>query len=370
MSVVSNALESSSSRPPRSLNRQTVLEEDEYTEALSHIIARDFFPSIAHLDATNDYLDALRSDDPLLINASVRRLEDLNTPITRMSARTWGTPSQTPYRMGPLETPLRTPQEAEPPTKRARYDIDMSLDTFQARYTSEDNSSFTEILEDENRKRKEKYSWAWEAQKRVEAQRDRMLEARERLLIEPPPGVGVREKFVIEAPEVRGMITASGESERATAVEGKDDNVEGGDEDKEKQLAVVPTEGESEGEVDVMAPKKDTRPAGVDGWKFKARNALMFPPDADISPYHPLTSKTTEDLKVAAKIIKYDSTRLPEQDNRPTDSISAPPSPTRSRIDAAIAGTPCRRMAGTSHSSLLYPHLHLQKWVQLRSSNL
>ena len=29
-----------------SLNRQAVLDEDEYTTALSHIIARDFFPSV------------------------------------------------------------------------------------------------------------------------------------------------------------------------------------------------------------------------------------------------------------------------------------------------------------------------------------
>lgn len=38
-----------------------------------------------------------------------------------------------------------------------------------------------------------------------------------------------------------------------------------------KALAVVKKAEEEEGrEVDVMAPKKDTRPAGVDGWKFKA----------------------------------------------------------------------------------------------------
>ncbi|KAK7694867.1 hypothetical protein QCA50_002055 [Cerrena zonata] len=220
---MSNAVASSSSQPPRSLNRQVVLEEDEYTEALSHIIKRDFFPSLSHLDATNSYLDALKSNDSSLIQASVRRLEDLNTPLTRRSRQTWQTPSQTPYRMGPSETPLRTPIGEEPPLKRLRYDTEMNLDEFQARYTSEDNSSFTQILEEENRKRKEKYGWAWEAQKRVEAQRERMLEARERLLIEPPPGVGVREKFLIEASTPKGLITAGEESEKDETTEEKDE---------------------------------------------------------------------------------------------------------------------------------------------------
>ena len=153
-----------SSQPVRSLNRQVVLEEDEYTEALSHIIARDFFPSLVHLDATNNYLDALRTQDPQLIQASVRRLEDLQTPVSRRG-RPWQTPSQTPYAAGPSDTPLRTPRGAdgEAPAKRPRYETDMSLDAFQAKYTSEDNSSFTQILDDENRRRKEKYGWAWDA---------------------------------------------------------------------------------------------------------------------------------------------------------------------------------------------------------------
>ncbi|OBZ79084.1 Protein DGCR14 [Grifola frondosa] len=325
---------STSSQAPRSLNRQVVLDEDEYTEALSHIVARDFFPSLVHLDATNDYLDALHSKDPQAIQASVRRLEGLATPVSRHS-RPWQTPSQTPYAAGPSDTPLRTPR-GEAPAKRARYDTNMSLDNFQAKYTSEDNSSFTQILEEENRKRREKWGWAWEAQKRVEAQRDRMLEGRERLLIEAPPATGVREKFRIEAPALAGLI-----ADVPFVYEEEEDEVEdildGTHKQPEQTQAVVVKEKE---EVDVMAPKKDTRPAGVDGWKFKTRNALMFPPDADQSPYHPSASKALENAKSAPRVIKYGNTRLPEQDETRAGSPSAPPSPTRSRIDAAIAGTP------------------------------
>jgi protein DGCR14 len=148
----------------------------------------------------------------------------------------------------------------------------MSLDDFQARYTSEDNASFTQIMDEENRKRKERWGWAWEAQKRVEDQRDRMIEARERMMIEPAQAPGVREKFVIEAPTVAGLITQSGESLKESEGEIQDAK----DNDKGKEVATL---GEDDEPMDVMAPRKDTRPAGVDGWNFKvclARTRLLF----------------------------------------------------------------------------------------------
>lgn len=258
------------SETSRSLSYQQVLEEDEYTAALSGIIARDFFPSLVHLDATNEYLDAISSNDPHLISASVRRLQEVNSTPATYRRRPWQTPSETPYGAGPSETPLRTPR-GEPVVKRPRFDTNMSLDNFQARYTSEDNASFTQIMDDENRKRKERWGWAWEAQKRVEAQRDRMLEARERMMIEPAQAPGVREKFVIEAPTVAGLITQSGES----LTESKEWEQDTNDADKGKEVAIFSGAAGEHEPVDVMAPRKDTRSAGVDGWKFKVCKAQV-----------------------------------------------------------------------------------------------
>ena len=68
----------------------------------------------------------------------------------------------------------------------------------------------------------------------------------------------------------------------------------------------------------------------------------MFPPDADVAPYNGSVTQAKEDPKGPPKSIKHGNTRLPEQDDKPDHSLSAPPSPTRSRIDAAIAGTPCK----------------------------
>lgn len=239
----------------RSLNRQLVLEEDEYTAALSHIIARDFFPSLVYLDATNDYLDAADSRDEQRISASVRRLEELSTPYVPGPRQT---PSQTPYATSHLETPQRTPRVES--STRPRFETDLRLDTFQARYTSEDNSSFTQILDEENRKRKEQWGWAWEAQRRVEAQRDRMIEAREKMLIEAAPVYGVKETFQIEPPVPLKLLTNDG------ATESEEDMEVGEIDQRGLEVQVV---GESDPSIDVMAPKKDTRVAGVDGWKFK-----------------------------------------------------------------------------------------------------
>lgn len=84
----------------------------------------------------------------------------------------------------------------------------------------------------------------------------------------------------------------------------------------------------------------------------------MFSPDADISPYN-APARTPDDLKVVPGVIKYGNTRLPEQDDSLKETISAPPSPTRSRIDAAIAGTPCMFPSFTFSHNLTYQTTHV-----------
>ncbi|EGN94710.1 hypothetical protein SERLA73DRAFT_187770 [Serpula lacrymans var. lacrymans S7.3] len=328
------------SQSSRSLNRQLVLDEDEYTAALSRIIARDFFPTLVDLDP-----EVQDSGD---IHASVRRQQDINiTPIYS------GEPGETPYGLA-SETPLHTPR-GEPPSKRTRYDTSMSLDSFQAKYTSEDNSSFTQILDEENRQRKERWGWAWAAQRRVEEQRERMLEGRERGLIEAPPAVGVRERRLIDAPLVAGLIT-NGQSEEAAQEETDQSTSQVAV--IEKKLEMI-TKGDDEKEpLDVMAPKKDTRSAGVDGWKFKTRNSLMFSPDADIAPYTVSDSNTiSKKAQENPGVIKHGNTRLPEEDESRPRGLSAPPSPTHSRVAAAITGTPYRPRSPTTGSYPLVPNI-------------
>lgn len=112
------------------------LEEDEYVDSLSHIIKRDFFPDLSAHDDSGQKRGA----------SSIR----------------------------PASTRMRTPRNSrqdesfgytESMDKFAKTRKSLSLDDFQARYTSEDNASFQEILDDSNLKRRERYSWLYKDNK-------------------------------------------------------------------------------------------------------------------------------------------------------------------------------------------------------------
>ena len=62
------------------------------------------------------------------------------------------------------------------------YDPSLSLDAFQARYTSEDNSSFSDLLAKDNQARREKNAWVYKAEERANQKAIRGREARERLV--------------------------------------------------------------------------------------------------------------------------------------------------------------------------------------------
>lgn len=255
----SMALASTSNSGSKSLNNQAVLSEEEYTAGLERIIARDFFPTLNHLHATNEYLSALESEDTGRINQSVRTLRDLGpTPVVRRGMET------------PLRTPARTTSHSGQTGKRKFDQLeDMSLDEYQARFTSEDNASFTEVLDDENMKRKEMYKWAWEAQEKAGSKRKLMEDGRKRMLLE---GVGESdEKGLSVRPGIRGRIEVM-KPDVLLITQG-----DGSLEEKETQdeNAMVIVENDSK-EKDVMAPTRDTRSPFVSTWKFKVLYSHCF----------------------------------------------------------------------------------------------
>ncbi|KAG9090376.1 hypothetical protein FRC06_001112 [Ceratobasidium sp. 370] len=321
----------------RSLSRQTILDEDEYTSGLSEIIARDFFPSLVHLDATNGYLSALETQDPEQISKSVRRLQDLAATPTPGRQRVLQTPSRTPFAAGPSDTPVSSRSTANSHHEHSLTE-GVSLDEFQARYTSEDNASFATIIDDENRQRKEKWAWAWDAQRRADGHKAIEGARRETALIEAgkaplsitAAGEPSAETKAIGAPALESSSDVKGKGREVALVPKEDSSSEAG------QLVKVDQSQEVE---DVMAPKKDTRPAGVPGWNFKARNSLMFPPDADVSPYDGISSAPAPaPARGDPKSIHYGGTRVVEQEE--SSGVTEPSSPTHSRVDAAIAGRP------------------------------
>lgn len=227
----------------------------------------------------------------------------------------------------------------------------VSLDEFQARYTSEDNASFATIIDDENRQRKEKWEWAWDAQRRAENRKAIEGAQRETLLLEAAQGplaiTAAGEPATIAKPDTRELSLVDEGKGREVVLSQQTDNAN-------QQVSKLNQDQEM---VDVMAPKKDTRPAGVPGWNFKvssyvvesisdtysllqARNSLMFPPDADQSPYDAISSAPAPaPTRGEPKAIKYGATRMIEQEE--PSGAAEPSSPTHSRVDAATAGRPC-----------------------------
>lgn len=109
--------------PPRAGERtarnQTVLDEETYTRGLSRIIERDFFPDLPRLRAHNAYVHALEEGDVDTIEACAHALV-----------------------------------EAE--AGEAEAGSSMSIGEYQARYTTEDNASFAQLLQVDAQRRRAK----------------------------------------------------------------------------------------------------------------------------------------------------------------------------------------------------------------------
>lgn len=152
----------------------TVLDEDTYAEALEKIIERDYFPDISKLRDRLDWLEAIKTGDPVQIrDAQLKIIERRRvgggkvTPLHTVDSRISRTPGSTFVRnFTPLdEFDGKTPVvngigvgEGER-EEVGGVDTNLGLDQFLGRYTSEDNQSFSKILERVNRKRKERFGY-------------------------------------------------------------------------------------------------------------------------------------------------------------------------------------------------------------------
>ncbi|CAL0315941.1 unnamed protein product [Lupinus luteus] len=167
---------SSASIPPR--NHPTVLDEDSYVEALEKIIERDYFPDISKLRDRLDWLEAIKTGDPVQIRDAQLKIIERRHGTTKVANsntlddRNTRTPGSTFMRnFTPLdefdEKTLKTPALSVPDRDKSKgaavgdgvVDTELGLDQFLTRYTSEDNHSFSKILEKVNRKRKERFGY-------------------------------------------------------------------------------------------------------------------------------------------------------------------------------------------------------------------
>lgn len=276
--------------PKRIKRPTTVLDEDTYVSAVSHIIRRDFFPGLAEADAQREYLNAVESKDKSWIREAGKKLTQAMTPLPsgrrRVSERTrfdrpGGSTDRTPSVWG-ADTPASiTPSEAgdedEGLGKLDNVDLNMSLGAFQAKYTSEDQESFSRIIDAQNEKKFAKDAWLRDGNMYASKQR-------------------IAQHKVLQA--------------RAAANESKD--------------LVRPS------------ANLDDRPAAPTGTKHTAFNSLMFAPDS-VESWAPTRAQAAESASLAPqKQVLYNNTRLPAPEAEPP----RPSSPTLSSIRAAVSGNP------------------------------
>ncbi|KAK6119010.1 hypothetical protein DH2020_047249 [Rehmannia glutinosa] len=132
-----------------------VLDEDTYVAAIEKIIERDFFPDIPKLRDRLDWLQAVRTHDPVLIRDA--QLKIIERRRLRKSGDSAADSSPPLHHCDPCDE-----LEGNGDGGEEQVDVSLSLDDFFKKYTSEDNESFLRIIEKVNRKRKEKYGYLLE----------------------------------------------------------------------------------------------------------------------------------------------------------------------------------------------------------------
>jgi protein DGCR14 len=271
--------------PAKKIKRpKKVLDEDTYSEALSQIIARDFFPGLVETETQQEYLDALESKDREWISSAGRKLQEVMTPGRHLKqknvkdATSFRHNGRTPSAYGgdtPASIARSTLQE------KIRVKTNMSLGAFQTTYTSEDNESFYKLMDKQTQKRREKHGWLWSENKLPSKQMLKQKEVEERLS------------------QTRSLIC---------------------DGYKRDRLAIK----------DI-----DDRPARPDSWKSDPKNGLMFAPDGVDDERESPAQRAQAQSLMGPKMVVYENTRMPQ----PSMSYR-PPSPTMSAVRDAIAGKP------------------------------
>jgi protein DGCR14 len=279
--------------PKRIKRPSVVLDEDTYVSAVSHIIRRDFFPGLAESDAQREYLNALESKDKAWIRESGKKLTQVMTPVpygqrraadrTRFARPGASSTDKTPSVWG-ADTPVTVAgtdageDNEEELGKLDKVDLNMSLGAFQAKYTSEDQESFSAIIDKQNLKRFEKNTWLHDGNRYASKQRlaqQKVLEAR----------------------------SSSSDSQALTLRPSQD---------------------------------LDDRPAAPTMHKHTAFNTLMFAPDS-VESWAPTAASRAEAASLAPpKQTRYANTRLPAEPEAP----ARPASPTLSAIRDAVSGRP------------------------------
>ena len=337
----------SSNLPKRIKRPSTVLDEDQYTDALGHIIARDFFPGLLETRAEQTYLDAVESGDLQWITEAEKDLYEVRdgTATSRRrderqrdrkrDRRFDSTPRSVRggniKSAGGHQTPMSwrgsTPGsvfssalgdfeygddvEAERARKRKPIRTDLSLTAFQTKYTSEDNESFNALLDKQAEKKAAKYAWLTTGGNKIPSKRQLAYRERQTLLLKEKEEQDNQHDAL---PNSSDANVSSTDTLKALTLHHTRDN------------------------------KADPRPAMPDIRPPPPRNAFMFPADSVEDTHETVAQAAEAASRAGPKTVVYPNTRMPPPATKPgvrsTGGPPPPPSPTLSAVRDAIAGNP------------------------------
>lgn len=313
-------------RPKRQKRPAQVLDEDAYVDAVSHIIARDFYPGLLESEAQQEYMAALDSKNNEWIREAGRKLTQVMTPVPEGHRRAGRGTGFTPRRSTALgETPRSYAGDTSgrgranndfAPEEQPKVDVNMSLGAFQSRYTSEDNESFNALLDKQNEKRAAKYTFLHQGNK-IPSARQIAHRTREQKLLENGESTSTALVKMNAAGEERQIVASGGPSEDL-----------------------------------------DARPASVDSFRSRQgpRNHFMFGPEGVEDTMITRAQVAEQKSNAAPKSVTYANTRFTTSSSAPEHVV--PPSPSTSAIDGAIAGRPKPTESESGYSGAETPRVN------------
>lgn len=338
--------------PTKKIKRPSqVLDEDDYTDALSEIIARDYFPGLRESQAQQEYLTALESNNQTWIAEAAQKLRAAIDPKEGKSRRA----TRDGRFDGPQSTPKAQPRAADTPrgydgsstpvsvagTEASDDPTPKRLDTsahtlssFQAKYTSEDNASFNDVLDKQNKTRREKHAYHWAGDGRIPSARQIAHHAHEQRLIADKANADRRLTQHTET----ALVRTSGDASPNT------------DEDQ----AIIP----------LTVGATSSRPAKPDAWKItRPDNTFMFHADS-IDETHPsiptIASQKQLASKAGPKETIYANTRFPPLTTlqSTTSDGPIPPSPSLNTDIIAARGTRSEAGSGLGYTGAETPRVN------------
>lgn len=220
--------------------RKKVLDEETYLKEVEKIMERDYFPDLDILKEKLEYLKAKETNDVVKLREFYSKYSTGKAPVAQNvedSPATFETPvaghmdnerSETPvmnYVEDEIVEPVADTKKNTGDEKSSQSSSEVSLDEFLEKHTSEDNESFEQIMEENERRFRMKHAWMFEAEEKHNKE------------------------------HMPNLVLQTVEQQAEAAF-----------------LAITGT-----------SVQKDTRPKQLENWKFSTFSSVMFVPDG-ISP--------------------------------------------------------------------------------------